>query len=161
MGGYVIFDFNAKKCYQKEEISFFKGFVQLPKSSEPKVQEKLISCFKGKTIKLKVSCSNDFENKRIIRNITINGKGKNGVTAELSLLQHLENDSMVIATSWKNDRKCFYFNQKVNCMQTTGSFTFQDKKYSFEKHGKQNFDYSVLDWGRGPHKKRACRPPPD
>jgi len=54
-------------------------------------------------------------------------------------------ESMVIATSWKENRKAFYYNRKINCMPASGGFTIGTKKYTFEPEK----DFGVLDWGRG------------
>lgn len=54
-------------------------------------------------------------------------------------------DTMVIATPWKENPKCFYYNQKINCMRASGKVIYGDKEYTFdpEKH------FGTLDWGRG------------
>lgn len=54
-------------------------------------------------------------------------------------------DTMVIATPWKESRKAFYYNQKINCMRAEGYLSFDDTTYWFEPEK----DYGTLDWGRG------------
>lgn len=54
-------------------------------------------------------------------------------------------DSMVIATPWKEDRKAFYYNQKINCMPARGVIRLDDKEYRFDP----KTDFGTLDWGRG------------
>jgi hypothetical protein len=54
-------------------------------------------------------------------------------------------DSMVIATPFSDDKKAFYYNQKINCMRAKGSFGFNGSEYHFEL---QN-SVGLLDWGRG------------
>lgn len=54
-------------------------------------------------------------------------------------------DTMVIATPWKEKRTAFYYNQKINCMQASGSMTFDGRKYEFSPET----DFGTLDWGRG------------
>lgn len=54
-------------------------------------------------------------------------------------------DSMVIATPWKEDKKAFYYNQKINCMPARGSMKFDGKTYTFSPET----DFGTLDWGRG------------
>jgi hypothetical protein len=75
----------------------------------------------------------------------IDAHGNIGLKGEITLTQPEALESMVIATSWKENRKAFYYNRKINCMPASGYFEIGTKKYSFEP-GK---DFGVLDWGRG------------
>jgi hypothetical protein len=54
-------------------------------------------------------------------------------------------DTMVIATPWKEDKKAFYYNQKINCMPASGSVKFDGRVYKFNPET----DFGTLDWGRG------------
>lgn len=54
-------------------------------------------------------------------------------------------DTMVIATPWKESRKAFYYNQKINCMRASGEAHFDGKTYVFDPET----DFGTLDWGRG------------
>ncbi|WP_050613958.1 DUF2804 domain-containing protein [Bacillus testis] len=54
-------------------------------------------------------------------------------------------DSMVIATPFKENRKAFYYNQKINCMRANGHVVYGHQKYSFDRDD----SFAVLDWGRG------------
>lgn len=54
-------------------------------------------------------------------------------------------DTMVIATPWKENPKCFYYNQKINCMRASGTVVYGGKKYEFNPET----DFGTLDWGRG------------
>lgn len=54
-------------------------------------------------------------------------------------------DTMVIATPWKESRKAFYYNQKINCMRASGEAHFDGKTYVFDP----DTDFGTLDWGRG------------
>lgn len=54
-------------------------------------------------------------------------------------------DTMVIATPWKESRKAFYYNQKINCMRASGKAHFDGKTYVFDP----GTDFGTLDWGRG------------
>lgn len=53
-------------------------------------------------------------------------------------------DTMVIATPFKKN-KCFYYNQKINCMRAEGIVTFDGREYRFDPET----DFGTLDWGRG------------
>ena len=57
----------------------------------------------------------------------------------------MKDDSLVIATPWKENPLAFYYNQKINCMPTEGNVVFNGKEYRFF----DTKDFSVLDWGRG------------
>lgn len=59
-------------------------------------------------------------------------------------LEQPEMDSMNIATPWKN-KKAFYYNRKINCMNAEGYMSFDDVTYWFDPAK----DYGTLDWGRG------------
>lgn len=54
-------------------------------------------------------------------------------------------DSIVIATPWQNQKKAFYYNQKINCMRAEGYAEFDGVKYEFHPET----DFGTLDWGRG------------
>ena len=60
-------------------------------------------------------------------------------------VQDCKDESLVIATPWDGKPKAFYYNQKINCMPTTGQLTIGNKTVQF--HPNQSF--TVLDWGRG------------
>ncbi len=54
-------------------------------------------------------------------------------------------DTMVIATPWKDDPKAFYYNQKINCMPCEGWYELGDERVEFGKSD----TFGTLDWGRG------------
>ncbi len=54
-------------------------------------------------------------------------------------------DSMVIITPFKEDKKAFYYNQKIVGFKVDGFFKLGDFKYRFEKEQTRG----ILDWGRG------------
>ncbi|NLZ62157.1 MAG: DUF2804 domain-containing protein [Acholeplasmataceae bacterium] len=60
-------------------------------------------------------------------------------------MRDMKDDSLVIATPWKENPLAFYYNQKINCMPTEGNVVFNGKEYRFF----DTKDFSVLDWGRG------------
>lgn len=70
--------------------------------------------------------------------------GDDGLDAMIRLDSPNE-DSMVIATPWKENAKAFYYNQKINCMPASGSVTIGKNEFSFDKET----SLGVLDWGRG------------
>lgn len=61
------------------------------------------------------------------------------------ILEQPPMDTMVIATPWKENKKAFYYNQKINCMRAKGIVRFGGKEYQFSPET----DFGTLDWGRG------------
>ena len=61
------------------------------------------------------------------------------------ILNQPDMDTMVIATPWKDKKKTFYYNQKMNCMRATGKVHFLNQIYEFNPQT----DFGTLDWGRG------------
>lgn len=59
-------------------------------------------------------------------------------------LEQPDMDSMVIATPW-DQKHCFYYNQKINCMPASGRVTVGGETYGFDPSA----DFGTLDWGRG------------
>ncbi len=60
-------------------------------------------------------------------------------------LKDYNDDTMVIATPWAENKKAFYYNQKINCMPASGYIKFDGRTIEIkpEKH------FGTLDWGRG------------
>lgn len=61
------------------------------------------------------------------------------------LLRQPPMDTMVIATPFKENKKAFYYNQKINCMSASGHMKYDGKLYQFNA----DTDFGTLDWGRG------------
>lgn len=81
-------------------------------------------------------------------NMKIKGKNeRTGLWANLSLIQPDSLESMNIATSWKEDRSCFYLNEKVTGMKAYG--TIKVGEIIFDINSENDDTYAVLDWGRG------------
>lgn len=59
--------------------------------------------------------------------------GKTGLKADIELTRNPNDESMNIATSWKENRKCFYLNEKVNCMPVSGTVSLGNDKITLEK----------------------------
>lgn len=56
---------------------------------------------------------------------------------------YLNKDSLVVMTPFKEDKKAFYYNQKINNLVANGEVVFGNQKYLFKD------EQGVLDWGRG------------
>ncbi|UJG44456.1 MAG: DUF2804 domain-containing protein [Candidatus Heimdallarchaeum endolithica] len=134
----VWIDFKEKNFVTGEESKLFtKGQTNLPISSE-----KGDIHYKGKNFKISILKK---DNQRIINFDFSNFTKNSDISGELVLYQDPNMDTMVIATPWKNNPKCFYYNQKINCMPTEGIVKYVNKEYSFKKEN----SFAVLDWGRG------------
>lgn len=134
-------DFKKRFYHQVDAMNFFPlGRTGFPSGSEMgniKFSDK------------KVSIEYIIENgRRIIRFESPGLKdahGNIGAKGEI-ILSHPESlESMTIATSWKENRRAFYYNRKVNCMAASGGFSIGGRKYFFSPKK----DFGVLDWGRG------------
>lgn len=71
--------------------------------------------------------------------------GKVGLDVDVTLYQNSQKETMNIATSWKENRRAFYLNEKVNCMPVTGTIKRGQEIEVIE----ENDVFGVLDWGRG------------
>ncbi len=135
----VWLDFKAKSFYPTDQMYLLtRGKTNMPRTSET-----------GDIIhddkKLKVKHLRTPGKRQIIWDFPAFMNGK-GLKCDLMLEQPAEMESMVIATSWKEKRTAFYYNQKVNCMPATGWVRIGDQEFKF---GKENHALAVLDWGRG------------
>ena len=114
---------------------FPMGKLRLPSSSE-----------KGFTTyndgRLLMSFSVEGETRHIRCNFKNFWDGKS-LKADIVLAQP-PMDSMVIATPW-DEKHCFYYNQKINCMRASGFIEFDGTRYEFDPAT----DFGTLDWGRG------------
>lgn len=73
-----------------------------------------------------------------------NFMNKKPIAAEFTLTEEPE-DSMVIVTPFAEDKKAFYYNQKINCMRAAGKVEFDGQVIEFDPEE----SYATLDWGRG------------
>jgi len=74
-----------------------------------------------------------------------NFAGGKRLSGKLVLHQDKTSDTMVIATPFAENKKAFYYNQKINCMPASGEIMLGDKTYVFDKES----SFGTLDWGRG------------
>ena len=81
---------------------------------------------------------------RLIRMESPEFDGKKGIRCNIVLTDEPQ-DSMVIATPWADDKKAFYYNQKINCMRASGKVEYDGKVYELDP----SVDFAGLDWGRG------------
>ncbi|NRG44150.1 DUF2804 domain-containing protein [Bacillus sp. CRN 9] len=53
-------------------------------------------------------------------------------------------DSIVIATPFPDNKKAFYYNQKINCIRSAGTASLGEQTFHFDEGS-----FATLDWGRG------------
>lgn len=133
----VMLDFDQKTYTKKTKIGWFSfGKLNLPKTS----LEGNVSFHGG-------GFDFDFIREKDQRKLICKIKDYQvGVDLESELLiEAPDDDSIVMATPWKENKKAFYFNQKINCMPTTGFVKIGNERSEFKKED----SFTVLDWGRG------------
>lgn len=83
------------------------------------------------------------------RVLTFKGKaGGKELTMDITMAMFPDHESHFIAVPFDTkDNKHFYYNQKTNCMVSTGTVKYGDKVYEFK--GLEDNSFAVLDWGRG------------
>ena len=131
----TVLDFKNKTYDMFSDMKFFTfGKFNMPSSSEDGDIH-----FKDKKIDIRFVVK---DNKRIIDCSIPNFK--EGIPLESSIvLDKIPDESMVIATPFKENKKAFYFNQKINCMNANGYAKLGDQLLEFKDAD------GVLDWGRG------------
>lgn len=72
-------------------------------------------------------------------------EGRTGLEAKIRLAQPEGMESMNIATSWRENRRAFYYNRKINCMPAEGYTDIGGERRVFQVAN----DFGALDWGRG------------
>ena len=142
----TFFDFNNKYYNAVDSLFFFPmGRLKL----SPKSDEGLLR-YEDKKIKIKVE-TNKLSNGTIEKKINFNSSfledfyENKGIEGELTFNYPEKNETICIATSWKEKRTAFYYNQKINCMIVKGQIKIGSKIYNFD----EKTDLAVLDWGRG------------
>ncbi|MBR3839967.1 MAG: DUF2804 domain-containing protein [Erysipelotrichales bacterium] len=115
--------------------------LPMGKFNLPRVSNAGVSEYNGKDVQIRVDVVNGK------RHLTCRVPNfDNGATFEADLqLTDIYDDTMNIATPWAEKPTCFYYNQKINCIEAEGNVTLGDEVFEFKK----GRDYAVLDWGRG------------
>lgn len=84
------------------------------------------------------------QGRRILRCKTTEAKDAPPMEAEIVLSQP-HDDSLVIATPFKEYDRAFYYNHKINCMPAEGYIQIGKERFVF----KPDSAFGLLDWGRG------------
>ncbi|MFX1263026.1 MAG: DUF2804 domain-containing protein [Promethearchaeota archaeon] len=137
----VWLDFGKGTCTQEETLAILpRGRLNFPStSSEGDVE------YQDRKLKLGYYVEPGRRTIRVDCPEFTHNLGEKGLTGELELHQDQDMDTMVIATSWKENRRKFYYNQKINCMPAQGIIRIGDKDYEFNPDS----SFGGLDWGRG------------
>ncbi len=95
---------------------------------------------------LRIAYSKRDERRRILCGAPfIELQASKGLEADLTVVQPLKMESINIATSWPENRKAFYYNQKINCMGVSGTVRLGDTTFELTP----DEAVGTLDWGRG------------
>ena len=135
-------DYKLGKFAQADEMKFFTlGKLALEASSQPDSNVQYI----GKNIRLTFLKRGEKRHIMIASPSLKLPDGRVGLDLTATLSQPKEMESMNIATSWKENRKAFYLNEKVNCMPAEGSIRRENDTQELSP----SKVFGVLDWGRG------------
>ncbi|MCP4756929.1 MAG: DUF2804 domain-containing protein [Proteobacteria bacterium] len=134
-------DFKKRTHTQLDTMAILpKGRTNLPPGSEDGSV-----AFEDKKIKMKFDVSGTRRSIVVEAPDFVDEEGKKGLKGEIVLHQDPDMDSMVIATSWEENRRAFYYNHKINCMPAEGVVAIGDRTYEFAP----DTCFGALDWGRG------------
>lgn len=134
-------DFKEGKFYQIDTLSI----LPLGKTGFPAINDTGVISFSDKKLSIKYLMSPGSRKLEFYSPLINDGKKNRGLQGSVDLLQPPNLESMTIATSWKENRRAFYYNTKINCMPASGGFTIGNKEYKFDSKS----DFGALDWGRG------------
>jgi len=134
----TIFDFDkAVEISNSVIIPLSMGKFNMPSSSKNGDVK-----FQNKNISLNFILEKEL---RIIEVNYLNFANKETLKGKIFLQRPKNNESMVIATPFAENKKAFYYNQKINCMSAKGELSFGNQKICFSTEN----SFGVLDWGRG------------
>ena len=135
-------DFNAAKVSQTDALAFFpRGSIGLAPSSTEDSQVswanknlRLAFIKRGRERHIMAACP------------TLElPDGSVGLDYDITLTEAEGAQSLNIATSWKENRKAFYLNEKINCLKATGTI----RRGMETEQLLLGEAWGVLDWGRG------------
>ncbi|NCA68122.1 MAG: DUF2804 domain-containing protein, partial [Clostridia bacterium] len=127
--------------YEKGDMVTNFGLVPFPMGRMKLPSSSVSGNVSYKSKKIQLDLINNGASRRLYCNMPDFDKGKQLIVDVT--LSELPEDTMVIVTPFSEDKKAFYYNQKINCMKVSGSMTYGEKQYDL------NDFLAVLDWGRG------------
>ena len=135
-------DFTRKAVSQKDALTFFPlGKIGLSSSSDMDNEV----AWANKTLRFAFVKRGEKRHLMFACPSLVLPDGSIGLDCDFVLNQRKESESLTIATSWKEQRKAFYLNEKVNCMRAEGTIR-RGMKSEQLLLGEA---WGVLDWGRG------------
>lgn len=133
----TFFDFKAATQTTQSIVKLLpKGKLYMPESSE-------VGDIKYRDAFVTLSIKHDGDN-RVLNLKWKNYKDDFDLITSITLSDE-PTDSMVIATPFLQDKKAFYYNQKIIGMRASGKLLYKGVRYDF----KNESSFGILDWGRG------------
>ncbi|WDP91645.1 MAG: DUF2804 domain-containing protein [Desulfobacter sp.] len=134
-------DFRKRTFVQEESLMLLpRGKTNLPYSSQSGM-----TVFRNNQFSLVFDVDYKVRHLRFEVPGFVSADNKKGLEGRIELAQDPKMDSMVIATSWEENRNAFYYNQKTNCMPAKGEVIIGGQSHPFQPEN----SFGVLDWGRG------------
>lgn len=136
---------NPKEKTSSLIIPFTLGKLHLPESTEEGITHfENSKCRFHFEVTLVTDSNSSYKTRRhltcFFKNFT---KGQN-LSCDI-VLEEKKQDTMVIATPFKEKKTAFYYNQKINCMKASGYFEYGNYRHEFNPE----ISMGLLDWGRG------------
>ena len=130
-------DFEIKQDWTHSLTPFLtRGRLALPESAD---RGDVAASFKG----FSLAFTHEPKGRRLLVDFPDFAGGK-GLKGEV-LLRDVPEERMVIATPFPENKKAFYYNQKINCMAAEGEIVVGGARHSFDP----SRHFGLLDWGRG------------
>ena len=131
-------DFNKRVCFQ---LSAIKPFTRGKLALSPSPDDDGVVTFRSPDLLLQFTKRGEEKTLKVEARHIPNC----GTLAGCLTLTNTCRDALVIATSWKEDRRAFYYNEKVNCWRAQGRVCVNAEAYDFSPSS----SFGVMDWGRG------------
>ncbi len=134
----TVFDFDTKtETSRSVMVPLTLGKWRLPEDSNSGV-----SAYENKTLKIRFAAS---ESRRELDFYWKNFNKDKDLSGKIELSTPDGNESITVATPFKENKHAFYYNRKINCLSASGSLALGKSKTFFTPAD----TFGVLDWGRG------------
>ena len=133
-------DFETGFSVQDDSLVLLpKGKIGLPPNSGDSIVE-----FKNSKLSISITTAGNTRRLQLAAESMVLPDGT-GLNADVTLRRAEEDESINIATVWKERPTAFYLNEKIACMGASGTITAGNKTYTLDP----STDLGGLDWGRG------------
>lgn len=136
--------FTDYKRGKTSQISALKPFSMHKTGLAPSPDEDNGITFSNKEMSLSFVKKGEYRQIVIAAPGLVLPNGKVGLKVNVELYEKKDMESIYIATSWKENRNCFYYNAKINPLPASGFVWLGDAKVQLSSKSIGN-----LDWGRG------------